>query len=41
MAGAPAFCFIRITGGEGGFALTLQVDGMVVVQGETLPVLLG
>ena len=30
-----------VTGGEGGVALVLQVDRMVVVQGEPLPVVLG
>ena len=32
---------IRLTGGEGRVALALQVGGMVVVQGEPLPVVLG
>ena len=30
-----------VTGGEGGVALALQVDRMVVVQGEPVPVVLG
>ena len=37
----PTALVSRITGGEGGVALVLQVDGMVVVQGEPLPVVLG
>ena len=41
VVGAAAALFSRFTGGEGGVALVLQVDGMVVVQGEPLPVVLG
>ena len=38
---AAAVCISRFTGSEGGAALVLRVDGMVVVQGEPLPVVLG
>ena len=38
---APTALVSRITAGEGGAVLALQVGGMVVVQGEPLPVVLG
>ena len=42
MVGAVAVSISRIAGGgEGGVALVLQVDRMIVVQGEPLPVVLG
>ena len=41
VVGAADVCIIRITGGEWGIAVALQVGGMVVVQGEPLLVVLG
>ena len=41
VVGAIAAAISRITVGEGRVALALQVDRMVVVQGEPLPVILG
>ena len=38
---APAVCASCITGGEGGVTLALQVDRVVVVQGEPFPVVPG
>ena len=38
---AAAICVTRVSGSEGGTRMTLQVDRMVGVQGETLPVVLG
>ena len=40
MVGCIASVVRRIAGSEGGVALAFQVDRMVVVQGEPLPVVL-
>ena len=41
VVGAAVVAIIRFTTGEGGAGLALQVNRMVVVQGEPLPVVLG